>query len=153
MMTLTFSHNLQFFPEALAGLTPFAMCYRAWISCYLNTHFTCHLELDSHQSNIFSLHLQRLRPQLLNLNPHSWMHINPHSWTHIQLPLHCSANLLFPLLSYECFHLQSMNLYTKTPVLVLHASLPSCLNLLCNNSAFLVSKQCEGENFHLAISI
>lgn len=91
-MTLTFSHTLQFFTE-----TPFSMCARTWVSCYLNAF---HLPSGIEQSPIpfFFLHLQWLRAQLLNRNPHSWTHMLP--------LLHCWANLLLHLLSYERWHLQ-----------------------------------------------
>lgn len=81
---------------------------------------------------IFLCALQWLRPQLLNLIPHSQTHILP-------LPALLSK-FLFCLLLYTCFRLQrSMNLYTKTPVLILHGNLSSGLNLLCNITITLLS--------------
>lgn len=70
-----------------------------------------------------------------DLNPRCWISTHIHEHISYPLPSLFSKPALF-LLSYECFHLQSMNIYPKTPTLIMYANLPSCLNLLCNNSAF-----------------
>lgn len=144
---LTFSHNLQYFLEALVGLTAFAAFSRIWVSWYLKTCVTCHLELDSQSPTILFL------VPFNDLGLSCW--ILPHIHKHISCPAP-QRKFLSCLLLHQCFLVQrSKNVYTKTPDVILHGNLSSWLNLLCKMAiiALLLSKLSEEAVLHLAEGI
>lgn len=144
---LTFSQNLQFFPEALVALTLFATFSRIWVSWYLNTWASCHLELDS--------------PTILFLVPCNdldlicW--ILSHIHKHMPCPsLYCWANFPFVFCCMSAFvyrdwwilHQNSCPCSAPWLVLLLEFAMQ-----YSNNSAFPHSKLSEGDVLHLAEGI
>lgn len=115
-MILTFSHDLQFFPGVLVGLTPLAMCSRTWVSCYLSTLLTCQLELDSHQSNIFSCICN-------DLGPRCWI------LTHIHECISCSPFTVQQTRSFVFCH---MSAFICSPCTFLPNLLSSFCILACH---------------------
>lgn len=93
---LTFSRNHQLFPETQVGLTQFATFSRIWVSWYLNTWVTCHLEMDSHGPTYFSL------VPCNDLDLSCW--ILSHTHKHISCPSqHCWANFSFVFCCIRAF--------------------------------------------------